>query len=386
MRTPLTVALVLVASANAVHAQAWGESIVFGTTVPVPFDMVWGMHHGSFDSAAGRPCGTPNESDLEAAIVQAYEDAGRCDTYDPELYDAYADSRRNAPDHVRRTMRLSVEGFFAFHGFALEPAAPGQRVESVEPGAWRPCGLTSASDLETDILRAYADADQCDAYDPALYAAYVDSRRGARGRIQTSVPTSVEGFFAFHGIALDGGAPRAATRQAGLADDRPAPVSSTAFVPDPARRSGIARAFVDRVEAASGWSIPHGDDLFGDVADEIAEVSLSPNDLADVVAVYLVNVWAAATGERVEPTPALAAAVAAQARGAIDAGGGVPPDVQGRSDELLLQAWLVSSLDMTFSRVGGAGPFREAMQRAGREAFGLDLRALALTERGFVPR
>ena len=190
MRTPLTVALVLVASANAVHAQAWGESIVFGTTVPVPFDMVWGMHHGSFDQAARRPCRIPIESDLEAEITQAYEDAGQCDAYDPELYDAYADSRRDAPDHVRRTMRLSVEGFFAFHGIGLEPAAPGQRVGAVGPGAWRPCGRASASDLETDILRAYADAGQCDAYDPALYAAYVDSRRGARGRIRHGASAS----------------------------------------------------------------------------------------------------------------------------------------------------------------------------------------------------
>lgn len=299
LRSLIVCAAVALAAPPAL-AQGWGESIVFGTTVPVPFDMMWSMGQGAFDRAAGEPCGIPNESDLEDAIIQAYEDAGQCDDYDPDLYDAYSDWWRNTPDDIRRSTRRSFDGFFAYHSITLGRAPLGS-----------------------------------------------------------------------------------APLRAGAPDHERTTFSPTAFVPDPARRSEIARSFADRVAAQSGSPMPSGDALFEAMAGALAGAGLSTDDLADAVAVYLVGLWEAATGERVDVTPTLAAAVAAQARAALLAADGVPGDVQGRSDELLLQAWLVASLDATYRTRDDVADFREAMRRAGREAFGLDLAALTLTDEGF---
>jgi GNAT superfamily N-acetyltransferase len=170
--------------------------------------------------------------------------------------------------------------------------------------------------------------------------------------------------------------------------------ASLRYTPSPARRRANLAQFLERARATDPAGAQSLAALFaqGDILERIgaamAPLNLRVDDLGDAYAVWWITLWQASQGRHDDPDVATAAAVRAQAAGAM---AGIPalaeaPDAsrQQLAESLLLQAMLIgAALDQARSPEA----LREAAAAAHQAAakLGLELRGLRLTRRGFVP-
>ncbi|WP_225771327.1 DUF6683 family protein [Inquilinus sp. Marseille-Q2685] len=170
---------------------------------------------------------------------------------------------------------------------------------------------------------------------------------------------------------------------------------SFAYRPDPARRRANLARFVDRSRAADPQGAENLAALFaqGDLIErmrpELAKYGLVIDNVADAYTVWWIAAWQASRGSHDDVSAATAAAIRRQVvqsmastpalRTAGDAG------KQEMAEALLVQGVLLSAA------LEQAGDDREqlaALSRAavqGARGMGVDLSAMTLTERGFVP-
>lgn len=183
-------------------------------------------------------------------------------------------------------------------------------------------------------------------------------------------------------------------QQAAPAPVAKAPVSST-YTPSPARRRANVARFIAKSRAAD----PQGaaamealfaqTDVFAAMDRELRPAGLRIDDVADAYAVWWVNAWTAAHGDPRTPDRATMQAVRAQASRAIAA---VPDfaraDDAGRqelAEALLIQAALIGAVQAEHGANAAMAPKIAAAVKQGARAFGVNLDAMRLTARGFVP-
>lgn len=129
-------------------------------------------------------------------------------------------------------------------------------------------------------------------------------------------------------------------------------------------------------------------DVIGQMERAMAGYGLRANDVADAYAAWWLNAWLASRGRSDNPSPRQIAAVRAQAAQAMtQAGLGAASDAvrQEVAEAHLIQAALIGA--HMASAQGDAEKVRRmgAAVVQGAKTSGLDLRAMTLTDEGFVP-
>lgn len=167
------------------------------------------------------------------------------------------------------------------------------------------------------------------------------------------------------------------------------------YRPDPARRRANLSQFVERTRAADPEGARNLEALFaqGDIVEAIA-VELRKKDLhvdnvADAYAVWWITAWLGTRGSTADVSPATIKAVREQAAGALGSAAGFAgsgdPAKQEMAESLLIQAALIeASVEQS---KGDPSKLREvgAAVNQGAKQMGLDMTAMDLGEKGFVP-
>ncbi|WP_343717031.1 DUF6683 family protein [Inquilinus sp.] len=183
---------------------------------------------------------------------------------------------------------------------------------------------------------------------------------------------------------------RSATSSTLQADAR-----SFAYRPDPARRRANLARFVDRSRAADPQGADNLAALFaqGDLIErmrpELAKYGLVIDNVADAYTVWWIAAWQASRGSDDDVSAATAAAVRRQVvqSMASTTAFGTAGDAakQEMAEALLVQGVLLSA---ALEQARGDREQEAALSRAaiqGARGMGIDLMAMNLTERGFVP-
>jgi hypothetical protein len=175
----------------------------------------------------------------------------------------------------------------------------------------------------------------------------------------------------------------------------PADASSLRYIPTKARRNLNLAAFVQKTRATDPRGAADLQKLFaeGDFIERIASVvqplGLHVDNVADAYACWWINAWQAAHGQYDQTEPALAATVSAQAARAIRATGEMARASDAQKQELAEALWVQAALIEVAIEQAKGNPARlreigDAV-RKGAKGMGLDLDAIDLTSRGFVP-
>ena len=159
------------------------------------------------------------------------------------------------------------------------------------------------------------------------------------------------------------------------------------------RRANYAN-FVERSRradpaGATGLAETLSMDPIAMLAPEIAKIGLSTTNVADAYTIYWVEAWEAVHGVKSETSRETAQAVRLQAAEAILAtpafAGATAAQKSEYADSLLIQAVLIAvSRDQAGNDAAKLSAIAAAVEQGAR-ASGLDLRAMTLTDTGFVP-
>ncbi len=198
-------------------------------------------------------------------------------------------------------------------------------------------------------------------------------------------------------IALEDHADRFSTgKSEPAAPARPAVDPATLrYTPSKARRTANLAAFVAKTRAADPRGAADLQKLFaeGDIIERIggrvAPHGLHIDNVADAYALWWITAWQAAHGRNDDPQPAALTAVRAQAARAVSATGEIPHATDAQKQELAEALWLQSLLVDIAVEQARQDPVRlrtigDAV-RQGARGMGLDLDAITLTPKGFVP-
>lgn len=167
------------------------------------------------------------------------------------------------------------------------------------------------------------------------------------------------------------------------------------YQPDRARREANLARFVAKSRAVDPQGAASLERLFaqGDIIErmrpELARHGLSVDDLADSYTVWWINAWQASRGLGGDASPAATASVRRQVMqsmastpGFVDAGDAAK---QSMAESLLVQSLLLAAaVEQARGKPAEMAAVRNAAVRGAR-AMGLDLTAMTLTDRGFVP-
>jgi hypothetical protein len=167
------------------------------------------------------------------------------------------------------------------------------------------------------------------------------------------------------------------------------------YTPSGTRRSANLAAFVEKTRAADPGAAADLQRLFakGDIIARIGALvaphGLHIDNVADAYAMWWLTAWQAAHGRKDDPQPAIVAAVRAQATRAVSATGEIAHATDAQKQELAEALWLQSLLVEIAVEQARQDPMRlravgDAVRRGARGT-GLDLDAIALTSKGFVP-
>lgn len=171
--------------------------------------------------------------------------------------------------------------------------------------------------------------------------------------------------------------------------------ASFRYRPDPARRRANLGRFVDSSRAADPQGAENLAALFaqGDLIErmrpELAKYGLVIDNVADAYAVWWINAWLASRGSHDDISAATAAAVRRQVVQSMAS----TPELatagdaakQEMAEALLVQGVLLAA---ALEQAKGDRAQEAALSRAavqGASGMGLDLSAMTLTEKGFVP-
>lgn len=217
----------------------------------------------------------------------------------------------------------------------------------------------------------------------------------ARAQYQMISPMLFEGPR----ISLQDHAGRSSSAPAGRSaspSGSQADARSFAYRPDPARRRANLARFVDNSRAADPQGAETLAALFaqGDLIErmrpELAKYGLVIDNVADAYAVWWINAWLASRGSHDDISAATAAAVRRQVVQSMTASTPALATAgdaakQDMAEALLVQGVLLAS---ALEQAKGDREQEAALSRAavqGASGMGLDLSAMTLTEKGFVP-
>jgi hypothetical protein len=167
------------------------------------------------------------------------------------------------------------------------------------------------------------------------------------------------------------------------------------YTPSKTRRSANLAAFVQKMRARDPKGADDLQKVFaeGDFIERIdglvASQGLRVDDVADAYALWWITAWHAARGNNDTPPPQMISAVQAQAARAVLATGEIATASDAHKQALAEALWVQSVLVDTAVEQAKQDPARlraigEAVRQAAR-GMGLDLDAIELTARGFVP-
>ena len=188
----------------------------------------------------------------------------------------------------------------------------------------------------------------------------------------------------------------APARTSGALPGLGAPAASRyGFAPDPALRAERVRD----VSALMATDNPEGAkalaeaDVFGALGEAMAGQGLSIDDLADVFASYLGQLWELANGAPRKADKARLDAIAAQARAVLDeamsdAQRASPRGMQMLSDGLAVQVFVygITAFRLTQDWKDRTRALAENYRTLGRDMLGLDLGLFTFDEKGLVAR
>jgi hypothetical protein len=170
------------------------------------------------------------------------------------------------------------------------------------------------------------------------------------------------------------------------------------FRPSPEQRRRNFAAFVEKTRAvdpagAAGLEQALTTDVIGMVGTSVAPLGLRTDNVADAIAIYVMEAWEVANGQVLQPSRARAQAVRRQMVRAISA----TPDFaraddaakQELAESMLIHAAMLSS-SYQQAMAGGDKALMTAVSDAARQgaqaSLGFDLRAMAMTEAGLRDR
>ncbi|WP_206364426.1 DUF6683 family protein [Sphingomonas pokkalii] len=182
----------------------------------------------------------------------------------------------------------------------------------------------------------------------------------------------------------------AATRAAPLPD-----MSVLHYTPSRTRRSANLAAFVQKTRAVDPQGAADMQKVFaeGDFIERIGALvrplGLRIDNVADAYTCWWINAWQAAHGQYDETKPALAATVRAQAARAIGATPEIARASEAQKQEFAEALWVQAALIEVAVEQAKGNPARlreigDAVRKGARH-MGLNLDAIELTSRGFVP-
>lgn len=174
-----------------------------------------------------------------------------------------------------------------------------------------------------------------------------------------------------------------------------ADVASLRYTPSRPRRSANLAAFVQRTRAVDPQGAADLQKVFaeGDFIERIdalvAPHGLRIDNVADAYALWWLTAWHAARGNNDTPPPEVLSAVQAQAARAVLATGEIASASDAKKQELAEALWVQSMLIDIAVEQSKQDPARlraiGAAVRQGAKGMGLNLDAIDLTSRGFVP-
>jgi hypothetical protein len=199
---------------------------------------------------------------------------------------------------------------------------------------------------------------------------------------------------------IEAGRPRATARPIiGRDSARALPagieMGSLRYTPSKARRSANLATFIEKTRAADPRGAADLQKLFaeGDFIEKIgalvAPQGLHIDNVADAYALWWITAWQAAHGTNDTPSRAVLGAVRQQAANAVVATGEIARASDAQKQELAEALWVQSALIDGAVEQAQRDPSRlrqigDAV-RKGAKGMGLDLDAIDLTSRGFVP-
>ena len=167
------------------------------------------------------------------------------------------------------------------------------------------------------------------------------------------------------------------------------------YTPSKTRRSANLAAFVRKVRARDPKGADDLQKVFaeGDFIERIgglvAAQGLHVDDVADAYALWWITAWHAARGNNDTPPPQIISAVQAQAARAVLATGEIATASDAQKQALAEALWVQSVLVDIAVEQARQDPARlraiGVAVRQGARGMGLDLDAIELTTRGFVP-
>ncbi|WP_333572839.1 DUF6683 family protein [Sphingomonas sp.] len=177
---------------------------------------------------------------------------------------------------------------------------------------------------------------------------------------------------------------------------RPAPdLAALRYTPSKARRTANLAAFVQKTRAVDPKGAADLQKLFAEsdfidkIGAAVAPHGLHIDNVADAYALWWITAWEASRGINDLPDVETLAAVRAQAAGALGATGELDRATDSQKQELAEALWVQTALiDGAMEQAkGDAARLRQigGAVRQGAQAMGLDLAAIDLTPRGFVP-
>jgi hypothetical protein len=199
-----------------------------------------------------------------------------------------------------------------------------------------------------------------------------------------------------HGTAMDEAARESVSGNRRAKARRPAATTSLTYPPSLERRRANYARFIAKARArdpqgaASLEKDLSASDLIAKAEPELARYGFRIDHLGDAYAVWWLNAWLAGRKRTDTPPMRQIAAVRAQAAEAIAA----VPEIANASDAAkqemaeahLLQSLLIgAALEHAKNDPAQLQRISDAVQQGAR-ASGLDLRAMDLTDRGFMPR
>lgn len=130
-------------------------------------------------------------------------------------------------------------------------------------------------------------------------------------------------------------------------------------------------------------------DVIGEVGTYMGKVGLRPDDLADAIAIYVMDSWEASNGQQLKPDRERAQAVRRQMVRAILS----TPEMAAASDatkqelaeSMLVQTALVGSAYLTAVQQGDAAVIAavsDAARKGAQATLGIDLRQMTITNAG----
>jgi hypothetical protein len=168
------------------------------------------------------------------------------------------------------------------------------------------------------------------------------------------------------------------------------------FTPSPAARQRNFASFINKVRSADPAGAQQlqaeltGQDIIGLIGQRVAPYGLSTTNVADAMAIYVMEAWEAVAGRTLPPSRERAQALkhqmerAAASTGTLE--GASNATKQELAEAMLVQAAMISSMAETARGSGGeqARAVSDAVAKGAQATLGIDLRRMTLTEQGLV--